>query len=63
MNNLAQRFGENPILGPRDLRPSVEGMEVTCLLNPRVFRFQEKTWLLVQVAERPVQVPGKTSEA
>jgi predicted GH43/DUF377 family glycosyl hydrolase len=61
MNDLAQRFAENPILRPRDLRPSIEGMEVTCLLNPGVFRFQGKTWLLVRVAERPVQVQGKTS--
>jgi beta-1,2-mannobiose phosphorylase / 1,2-beta-oligomannan phosphorylase len=61
MNDLAQRFEQNPILRPRDLRPSVEGMEVTCLLNPGVFRFQDKTWLLVRVAERPVQLPGKTS--
>jgi predicted GH43/DUF377 family glycosyl hydrolase len=61
MTDLAQRFGENPILKPEDLRPSVEGMEVTCLLNPGVFRFQGKIWLLVRVAERPVQVPGKTS--
>jgi predicted GH43/DUF377 family glycosyl hydrolase len=36
-------------------------MEVTCLLNPGVFRFQDRTWLLVRVAERPVQLPGKTS--
>ena len=61
MNDLAQRFRENPILRPRDLRPSMEGMEVTCLLNPGVFRYQNKTWLLVRVAERPAQVPGKTS--
>jgi len=61
MNDLAHRLRENPILRPRDLSPSLEGMEVTCLLNPGVFRFQEKTWLLVRVAERPVQVPGKTS--
>jgi beta-1,2-mannobiose phosphorylase / 1,2-beta-oligomannan phosphorylase len=61
MKDLAQRFGENPMLKPRDLRPSVEGMEVTCLLNPGVFRFEGKVWLLVRVAERPVQVTGKTS--
>jgi predicted GH43/DUF377 family glycosyl hydrolase len=61
MNDLAQRFAENPILRPQDIRPSVEGMEVTCLLNPGVFRFEDKTWLLVRVAERPAQVPGKTS--
>ena len=60
-NDLAQRFAENPILRPQDLRPSVEGMEVTCLLNPGVFRFDGKIWLLVRVAERPVQVPGKIS--
>jgi predicted GH43/DUF377 family glycosyl hydrolase len=61
MNDLAQRFGQNPILRPSDLRPSVRGMEVTCLLNPGVFRYQEKICLLVRVAERPAQVPGKTS--
>jgi predicted GH43/DUF377 family glycosyl hydrolase len=61
MNDLAQRFAENPILRPQDISPSVEGMEVTCLLNPGVFRFEDKTWLLVRVAERPAQVPGKTS--
>lgn len=59
--DLAERFENNPILCPRDLRPSVPGLEVTCLLNPGVFRFQGKTWLAVRVAERPIQVPGKTS--
>lgn len=39
----------------------MEGMEVTCLLNPGVFRYRDKTWLLVRVAERPAQVPGRTS--
>jgi len=61
MNDLAKRFGENPILRPEHLRPSMEGMEVTCLLNPGVFRYQNKTWLLVRVAERPTQIRGKTS--
>jgi predicted GH43/DUF377 family glycosyl hydrolase len=61
MADLAQRFEQNPILKPRDVRPSVEGMEVTCLLNPGVFRYQGKTWLLVRVAERPAQVEGRTS--
>jgi len=61
MADLAQRFGQNPILRPGDLRPSVEGMEVTCLLNPGVFRYQGKSWLLVRVAERPAQVEGRTS--
>ena len=60
MNDLARRFAENPILRPQDIRPSVAGMEVTCLLNPGVFRFEGKIWLLVRVAERPAQLPGKT---
>lgn len=60
-NDLAVRFEQNPILRPQDVRPSVPGMEVSCLLNPGVFRFQDKTWLLVRVAERPAQQPGKTS--
>lgn len=59
--DFAQRFAQNPILRPQDLRPSMAGMEVTCLLNPGVFRYQEKTWLVVRVAERPRQTPGKIS--
>ena len=36
-------------------------MKVECLLNPGVFRFESKTWLLLRVAERPEQKPGKTT--
>lgn len=60
-NDLAERFDQNPILKPEDLQPSVPGMEVTCLLNPGVFQYRDKVWLVVRVAERPVQAPGKTS--
>jgi len=61
MSDIADRFGQNPILKPQDICSSVQGMEVTCLLNPGAFRYQGKIWLLVRVAERPAQVPGKTS--
>ncbi len=61
MADIAQRFVDNPILRPADVRPSIAGMRVECLLNPGVFRFDKKTWLLVRVAERPEQKPGKTS--
>ena len=60
-SDLAERFGQNPILRPHDLRPSTEGMEVTCLLNPGAFRYNGRTWLLFRVAERPIQHPGKIS--
>ena len=61
MPDLAQRFPENPILRPADIRPSIPGMKIECLLNPGAFRFDGKTWLLLRVAERPEQKPGKTS--
>jgi predicted GH43/DUF377 family glycosyl hydrolase len=36
-------------------------MTVECLLNPGVFKFDNKIWLLLRVAERPVQVAGFVS--
>jgi predicted GH43/DUF377 family glycosyl hydrolase len=53
------RFPENPILRPGDIPSSMPGMKVEGLLNPGVFRFEGKTWLLLRVAERPEQKPGK----
>lgn len=55
------RYSDNPILTPRDLRPSREGMKIECLLNPGAFRFDGRTWLLVRVAERPEQHDGEIS--
>lgn len=55
MKDIAKRFAANPLLAPADLKASTDGLEITCLLNPGVFRFQDKTWLLVRVAERPAQ--------
>jgi predicted GH43/DUF377 family glycosyl hydrolase len=58
MPDIAQRFTQNPILSPKDLMPSRDGLEIVCLLNPGVFTFEEKTWLLIRVAERPKQTAG-----
>ena len=55
MNDIAKRFPGNPLLSPGDIKASLEGLEITCLLNPGVFQFENKTWLIVRVAERPVQ--------
>ncbi|RYD88710.1 MAG: glycosidase, partial [Sphingobacteriales bacterium] len=55
MKDIAKRFPQNPLLSPADLKPSIDGLEIACLLNPGVFRFDGKTWLLVRVAERPKQ--------
>ncbi|WP_316772819.1 glycoside hydrolase family 130 protein [Pedobacter frigiditerrae] len=56
--DIAHRFAQNPLLSPIDLKPSREGLEIACLLNPGVFTFQNKIWLLIRVAERPIQKPG-----
>lgn len=61
MHDLSHRFLENPILSPKDLWPSREGLEIACLLNPGVFTFNGKTWLIVRVAERPPQKPNLIS--
>lgn len=59
--DIAKRNINNPILRPSDLKACIPGMEITCLLNPGVFRMNGKTWLLLRVAERPVQQVGKIS--
>ncbi|RZK73066.1 MAG: glycosidase [Pedobacter sp.] len=51
MKDLAQRFPENPLLMPKDLIPSDPDLQIICLLNPGVFRFEDKIWILVRVAE------------
>lgn len=55
MKDIAKRFAQNPLLSPADLTPSRDGLTITCLLNPGVFEFQGKTWIIVRVAERPEQ--------
>lgn len=56
--DIAKRCGKNPLLRPSDLTPGINGMEIACLLNPGVFKYNNKTWLLLRVAERPVQQKG-----
>lgn len=58
MKDLARRFPQNPLLLPKDLKPSKDGLQIISLLNPGVFRYQDKTWLLVRVAETIVQKEG-----
>jgi len=57
----AIRYTNNPILRPQDIEPSTEGMRIECLLNPGVFCFKGKIWMLLRVAERPVQEEGMIS--
>jgi predicted GH43/DUF377 family glycosyl hydrolase len=55
MKDIAKRFAENPLLSPTDLPSSTAGLQIACLLNPGVFQYEGKTWLIVRVAERPEQ--------
>src|ERR1700748_1473562 len=58
MKDIAQRFPENPLLLPKDLRPSREGLQIISLLNPGVFSYEGKTLLIVRVAEGVAQKEG-----
>lgn len=60
-SDIATRFTQNPLLRPSDLKPSNDGLVIECLLNPGVFTFEGKTWMIVRVAERPKQVEGVIS--
>lgn len=59
--DIAKRCEHNPLLAPKDLKAGIDGMEITCLLNPGVFKYQGKIWLLLRVAERPIQQEGRIS--
>lgn len=59
--DIAHRFKENPLLIPDNLTEKIEGMEISCLLNPGVFEWNGKIGLLLRVAERPKQKDGVIS--
>jgi beta-1,2-mannobiose phosphorylase / 1,2-beta-oligomannan phosphorylase len=61
VKNLAKRFNQNPLLKPKDIKASTSAMKIECLLNPGVFKFENKIWLLMRVAERPEQIEGQIS--
>lgn len=52
---MAQRFLQNPLLTTGDITPSRPDFVVECVMNPGAFQFDNKTWLLLRVAERPPQ--------
>jgi beta-1,2-mannobiose phosphorylase / 1,2-beta-oligomannan phosphorylase len=49
---MLQRLSANPLLSPEDVRPTRDGLEVLCTLNPAAVRFGGQTLLLVRVGER-----------
>lgn len=61
MADIANRYSKNPLLSPKDLRASSEGMVIECLLNPGVFEINDQVGLLVRVAERTIKKDGEIS--
>ncbi len=53
MADIAKRFASNPLIRPEDVKPSMDGYEVACVLNPGAFCYKGRTGLLLRVAERP----------
>lgn len=49
-----ERFPENPLVTPADVRPTVDGWEVMCAFNAGVIEFGSEILMLMRVAERPV---------
>ncbi|MFB9079181.1 glycoside hydrolase family 130 protein [Flavobacterium procerum] len=58
MSDIAKRFPENPLLMPKDLKSSTNDLQIISLLNPGVFTFDNKIWLIVRVAESIAQKEG-----
>jgi len=48
-----QRYPENPLITPADVKPSIDGWEVMCVFNAGVIEFGDEILLLMRVAEKP----------
>jgi beta-1,2-mannobiose phosphorylase / 1,2-beta-oligomannan phosphorylase len=48
------RCPKNPVIGPKDVRPLMDGFEVVGAFNAGVTRLSDEVILLLRVAERPV---------
>lgn len=47
------RYLENPIISPEDVKPSIDGWQVLCAFNAGAIEFGDETLLLMRVAETP----------
>ncbi|MCL5105374.1 MAG: glycoside hydrolase family 130 protein [Armatimonadetes bacterium] len=48
------RYPENPLVTPKDVKPSLEGYEVLCAFNAGVIEYGDEILMLMRVAERPI---------
>ena len=54
------RSPDNPLIGPKDIKPSRDDFEVIGVFNPGVARFSEEIILLLRVAERPINISPRS---
>lgn len=55
---MINRFANNPLFKPADLKPSQPGLEIMCAFNPAATLFQGRRLLLLRVAEKAIANPG-----
>ncbi len=60
-DDLVGRCDGNPIITPKDVKPSRRGFEVVGAFNAGAFEYQGRIGLLLRVAERPVQTTDQIS--
>lgn len=60
---MIERFVQNPLITPADVKPSRPDFEVMCAFNAGATLYRGKTLLLVRVAERPKPRKGYVSTA
>jgi len=58
---MIQRFSNNPLIAPKDVKPSRPDLEVLCAFNPGAAFYDGRKVLLIRVAERPIQEKGYIS--
>ena len=55
---MIRRYPNNPLISPKDVKPSRPDFEVLCAFNPGATLFNGRKLLFVRVAERPIQEKG-----
>lgn len=58
---MVKRFPNNPLITSADVKPSRPDFEVMCAFNCGATVYQEKTLLMIRVAERPIPEKGYLS--
>lgn len=48
-----ERFPQNPLIAPKDVKPTIDGWEVICAFNAGVIEYGDEILMLMRVAERP----------